>query len=154
LLFNCGTDSPSEFVLVPEDRCGADFCRPMVGRGAAFADIDADGDLDVLLTATSGSPRLLRNDLDLGRHWLRVKLVGRRCNRDAIGAVVELHAGGVVQRRDVSPTRSYISQVELPVTFGLGELGRADKLVIHWPDGSSQELADVAADQVLTIEQL
>ncbi len=154
LFYNCGHDAPNEFQLMSEGLCGPEFTRPMVGRGAAYGDFDGDGDLDVLVTATRGQPRLLRNDQALGRHWLRAKLVGTRSNRDAIGAWVEAHvANKPVQYRLVMPTRSYMSQCELPVTFGLGDSTKVDRLVIRWPDGSAQELSDVAADQMLTIEQ-
>jgi hypothetical protein len=125
----------------------------MVGRGATYADIDGDGDLDVLLTASGQSPRLLRNDQQLGHHWLRVHLVGTKCNRDAIGSWIELHTAEGVQRRQVMPTRSYLSQVELPVTFGLGKAERAQSLVVRWADGSVQEIKEPSLDQLLTIEQ-
>jgi len=153
LYWNAGPASDSEFVLVPEDDCGADFRAPLVGRGAAYADIDGDGDLDVLVTAIRSRPRLLRNDQQLGRHWLRVRLTGKRSNRDAIGAWVEAHVGGEVLSRQVMPTRSYLSQVELPVTFGLGGATEVDKLVVRWPDGSVQEVNDVEIDRLLPIEQ-
>jgi hypothetical protein len=153
LFWNAGPRSPAEFIAVPREQTGEEFSRPLVGRGAAFADIDGDGDLDVLLTATGGAPRLLRNDQSLGHHWLRLKLVGRKCNRDAIGALVEVETGGVVQRRQVMPTRSYLSQVELPVTFGLGPHDTVDRITIHWPDGSEQDLPEAGIDRLLVIEQ-
>ena len=153
LYWNSGADAAAEFVPVPQQQTGSDFVQPLVGRGAAFADIDGDGDLDVLLTATGGPPRLLRNEQQLGHHWLRVKLVGHKSNRDAIGSWVEVHQGDTVQRRQVMPTRSYLSQVELPVTFGLGDNAKVDKLVIRWPDGSQQELDKVEVDRLITVEQ-
>ncbi len=153
LYWNCGSDAESEFRFVPAELCGDDFTRPMVGRGASFADIDGDGDLDVLVTAIHGSPRLLRNDQQLGRHWLRVKLVGRQCNRDAIGAWVEAHVAGQVLSRQVMPTRSYLSQAELPVTFGLGKNEKIDRLVVRWPDGTTQDVSPPQVDRLLVIEQ-
>jgi hypothetical protein len=125
----------------------------MVGRGAAFADIDGDGDLDVLFTATGGAPRLLRNDQNLGHHWLRVKLSTKYGNHDAIGAVVEIQAGGVTQRRFVMPTRSYLSQMELPVTFGLGKVDQVDSITVHWPDGTTTVVKNPPVDRMATIEQ-
>jgi hypothetical protein len=153
LFYNFGASGSTEFALVPSEICGDDFFKPLVGRGASYADIDGDGDLDILITATKGPPRLLRNDQNLGHHWLRVTLVGRTCNASAIGSLVEAHAGDVVQRRMVNPSRSYMSQVELPITFGLGGASRVDQLIVHWPDGTTQVLEDVAADQALLIEQ-
>ncbi|MGE5192049.1 MAG: CRTAC1 family protein [Deltaproteobacteria bacterium] len=153
LFWNAGADSATEFVVIPKEKTGPDFAVPLVGRGAAFADIDGDGDLDVLLTATGGAPRLLRNDQALGHHWLRVKLAGKRCNHDAIGALVEVEAGGTVQKRQVMPACSYLSQVELSVTFGLGDHETIDRVTIHWPDGSTQEVPDARVDQLLVIEQ-
>jgi enediyne biosynthesis protein E4 len=153
LFWNGGSQHGTEFLPVSAESCGSHFVRPMVGRGAAYADFDADGDLDLVLTASGRAPRLLRNDQQLGHHWLRVRLIGRRTNRDAIGSWVELQAGGMTQRRQVMPTRSYLSQVELPVTFGLGTIDRVDKLTIHWADGSEQEIAAPPIDRLLTVEQ-
>jgi hypothetical protein len=153
LFWNAGADQKTEFVRVPRDKVGEGFSAPIVGRGAAYADFDGDGDLDVVLTQVGGPPRLLRNDQKLGHHWLRVKLVGRGGNPEAQGATIRLHAGDVVQERVISPTHGYLSQSELIATFGLGKNDRIDKLEIHWPDGTEQEVASPQADQVLTISQ-
>ena len=140
--------------FVPIDPASTgDLGREIVGRGAAYADFDGDGDLDVVLTQIAGPALLLRNDQDLGHHWLRVRLEGRAPNRDAIGAWVELTAGGVVQRRQVMPTRSYLSQVERTVTFGLGKTDRVDALKVIWPDGSEQEIEGVEVDRLRVVEQ-
>ncbi|MDZ4779781.1 MAG: CRTAC1 family protein [Planctomycetia bacterium] len=153
LFWNCGAAQKSEFVLLSAEKCGEDFVKPMVGRGASYADIDADGDLDVLLTSVGGAPRLLRNDQQLGHHWLRLKLRGANGNRDALGARVTLTAGGVTQERQVMPTRSYLSQVELPITFGLGKADKVESLTVTWPDGKEQKVGDVKVDQLTEIEQ-
>jgi hypothetical protein len=153
IYWNCGTRGGSEFAAIPKDKCGEDFSKPMVGRGSAYADIDGDGDLDVILMATGGAPRLLRNDQQLGHHWLRVKLTGSAKNPDAIGARVEAHVGSQVMTRLVTPTHGYLSQSELPVTFGLGAAAKVDKLAIRWPDGSTVEMEEVAGDQVLRVNQ-
>ena len=124
-----------------------------MGRGAAYADIDGDGDLDIVITQNGDVPLLLRNDQALGHHWLRVRLSGTRANRDAIGARVEVRAGGVTQTRYVMPSRSYLSQVERVLTFGLGMADRIESVEIVWPDGSRQPVDSVQVDSVLTVEQ-
>jgi len=152
LFWNCGPESRSCYAAVPEARLG-DLGRPIVGRGAAFADIDGDGDLDVVLTQIGGRPLLLRNDQNLGHHWLRVRLEGSGGNRFAIGATVELVSGGITQRRTVMPTRSYLSQVERTVSFGLGKTDQVDRLEIRWPDGTRQTIEDPGVDRTLVIRQ-
>ena len=138
LFWNTGPGSRVSFVHVPTAATG-DLARPIVGRGAAYADIDGDGDLDVVLTQTGGPPMLLRNDQALGHRGLRVKLVGNgtTSNRDAIGAWVHCTlTGGRVMARQVMPTRSYLSQVERVVTFGLGPGDVVEALSVTWPDGT------------------
>jgi hypothetical protein len=126
----------------------------MVARAAAYADIDGDGDLDILIGGCGQPARLLRNDQSSGNHWLRVKLQGTSSNRDAIGAMVYVElSDGVLLRKGVMPTCSYQSQVELPVTFGLGDRDTIQSVRIRWPNGSEQTLEDVAVDQLLTVEQ-
>ncbi len=153
LFWNCGREQDTEFLPVTEDQCGADFLKPLVGRGASFADIDGDGDLDVIITASGQAPRLLRNDQNLQHNWLRFKLLGTKCNRDAIGAWIEVELADRVLRRQVMPTRSYVSQVELPVTIGLGNTDRVRSVIIRWPDGSQQEVPDIQINQTYEIEQ-
>lgn len=145
LFWNSGAPRGGCFELVPSETAG-DLVTPIVGRGAAYADIDADGDLDVIVTQAGDRPLLLRNDQQLGHHWVRLRLKQPGSNPDAIGAWVEVDAGGVTQRRQVMPTRSYLSQVELPVTFGLGSSDRVDEIRITWPDGAIQPLP---GDQVM-----
>ena len=152
LFWNAGPSHTPGFVLADDASVG-DLSKEIVGRGAAYADIDGDGDLDVALTQIAGPPLLLRNDQSLGHHWLRVKLAGKGANRDAIGAWIELSAGGVIQRRQVMPTRSYLSQVELPVTFGLGRSDRIDSLKVTWPDGAQQTMQAAPVDRLLVLEQ-
>ncbi|MBT8136222.1 MAG: CRTAC1 family protein, partial [Gammaproteobacteria bacterium] len=134
LFWNCGVDCPRPFV--PVDSAG-DLHQPVVGRGAAYADIDGDGDLDVLITQTGRRPLLLRNDQQTGNNWIRLQLNMPGANGDAIGALVEIEAGGGKQRQRLAPARSYLSQVELPLTFGLGDAGSA-AIRILWPDGTEQ----------------
>ena len=154
LLWNCGSEFDNEFVMMPQAKTGADFQKRMVGRGASMADIDADGDLDLILFSSGGRPRLLRNDQKSGHHWLRVRLTGTKCNKDAIGATVELTLmDNSVLTRTVIPTRSYQSQVELPVTFGLGQNKVVKKITIRWPGGSVQELPHEGIDQQIDVVQ-
>jgi hypothetical protein len=152
LFWNAGPNATRTFTPVAPAATG-DLARPIVGRAATYADIDADGDLDVLLTQVAGAPLLLRNDQHTGHHWLRVVLEGRGGNRDALGAQLELRTGEQVQRRIASFTRSYQSQVEKPITFGLGDAQRVDRLEIQWPDGSRSVLEDVGIDQILHVDQ-
>ena len=155
LFWNAGPDSRSTFIEVPLEQAGA-LATPLVGRASAYADIDGDGDLDAILTQTGRRPLLLRNDQATGHHWLRVRLVDpQSTNRDAIGAWAELRTGGVVQRRQVMPTRSYLSQSEPTLTFGLGESATIDSLTIRWPDGAEQSVdpASLQIDAEQTIER-
>ncbi len=152
LFWNQGPRARQAYALMPMDRVG-DISRPVVGRAAAYADIDGDGDLDVLITQSGRAPLLLRNDQALGHHWLRVRLIGTAPNVGAIGARVELSSGGVTQRRLVMPTRSYLSQMPLPLTFGLGSATQVDALVVIWPDGERTTFPVPAIDRELTLQK-
>lgn len=132
---------------------GPDLMKPMVARGAAYADIDGDGDLDVLIMANDGSPRLLRNDGGNANHWLRVQTVGVKSNRDGLGAKLVVEAGGVRQTRWVRNTSSFLSCSELTVTFGLGPLTKADKLTITWPSGQVDTYVNPPTNQTLTAKE-
>jgi hypothetical protein len=154
LFWNCGPEHATEWLPLTEDQSGPDFFRPLVGRGASFADIDADGDLDILLMSCGQAPRLLRNDQALGHHWLRVSLEGTTVNRQGIGAWVVVEAGGRKRRQQIMPSRSYLAQVEPVATFGLGTIDKIDSLTIEWPDGTTQEVpGPVTVDQMLTVRQ-
>ena len=153
LFWNAEGAGQHGFLVVPADKCGADLFQPIVGRGSAFADIDGDGDLDVVLTQINGPPLLLRNEQQLNHHWLRLKLVGTSCNRDAIGAWVSLRVNGRTFWRQVMPTRGYLSQSELPVTFGLGGSNHADDVTVIWPDGSKQKVESPRLDALNLVHQ-
>jgi len=160
LFWNAGPDAPATFVPV-EPAPGDGLTRELVGRGSSYADIDGDGDLDVLLLQTGDRPLLLRNDQETGHHWLRFLLRGdgERVNRDGIGAWVEVEqrtaAGPVVQRRRVMPTRSYQSQVEPLVTIGLGAPASVDELErveVLWPDGARQAVEVDSFNRVIEVD--
>jgi enediyne biosynthesis protein E4 len=153
LFWNAGDRSGGCFVVVPPEKAGADLFQPIVGRGSAFADIDGDGDLDVVLTQVGRPPLLLRNDQNLHHHWIRLKLVGTKSNRDAIGAWVTARVNGQTLSRQVMPTRSYLSQSELPVTIGLGDATKFDSLEILWPSGTVQKVESVQLDQTTTVTE-
>jgi len=121
-------------------------------RGCAFGDFDNDGDIDVLIVNLNEPPSLLRNDLKGGRHWLKVKLVGRSCNRSAIGARVIARSGGRQQVQEVLAQSGFYSTDDRRLHFGLGTATHAD-LEIRWPGGPVQTLQQVKADQVLVVEQ-
>ena len=124
---------------------GNAFRQPKVGRGLAYADFDRDGDLDLLMTTNNGPAYLYRNDQLSGNKSVRFQLIGTKSNRDAIGAYVEIHAGDERQLRLVKGGSSYLSQSELPLTFGLGKHDRIERVVIYWPSGSTQEYKNVVA---------
>jgi len=121
------------------------FDQPKVGRGLAYADFDRDGDLDLLLTTNNGPAYLYRNDHLSGNRSIRFRLVGTKSNRDAIGALVRVFTGDTTQSRLVKGGSSYLSQSELPVTFGLEKRDRIDRVVVDWPSGRTEEYKNLAA---------
>ena len=124
---------------------GSEFARPRIGRGLAYGDINRDGSLDLLLTTNGGPAKLFRNDQLAGNRSVRFRLVGTKSNRDAIGASVRIFHGGSSQSRLVKSGASYLSQSELPVTFGVGHRDRVDRVVISWPSGRTEEFKNIAS---------
>ena len=155
ILWNCGVEANNEFMILPEDKVGPDFVQRMVGRGAARADIDGDGDIDLLLAACGGRPRLLRNDQQLNHHWLRVRLEGQQANRDGIGATVRVKIDGdTTLTQTVMPTCSYQSQSETVLTFGLGTHASVESLSIRWPGATEDDVhANPTVDTLLQFRQ-
>ena len=131
---------------------GGGFDRPKVGRGLAYADFDRDGDLDLLMTTNNGPAFLFRNDQLGGNRSIRFRLVGTKSNRDAIGTMVRIYHDGSSQSRGVKSGSSYLSQSELPVTFGLGKRVRVDRVVIDWPSGHTEEFKNLAPGMYECVE--
>jgi enediyne biosynthesis protein E4 len=130
-------------------KIGGGFSQPKVGRGLAYGDFDRDGDLDLLITTNNGPAYLYRTDQTAGNRSIRIRLVGTKSNRDAIGASLKIFHGSSngtsSQSRLVKGGSSYLSQSELPVTFGLGKRDKIDLLVIQWPSGRTEEYKSLAA---------
>jgi len=126
---------------------GDAFIQPKVGRGLCYADFDRDGDLDILMTTNNGPAYLYRNDQLAGNHSIRFRLTGTKSNRDAIGAMVRIEHESSTQSRLIKGGSSYLSQSELPVTFGLGKRDKIDRVIIDWPSGRSEEYKNLAAGQ-------
>jgi hypothetical protein len=124
---------------------GDAFGQPKVGRGLACGDFDRDGDLDILITTNNGPAYLYRNDQLAGNRSIRFHLVGKQSNRDAIGATVRIYHEGTTQSRLVKSGSSYLSQSELPVTFGLGKRDKIERVVIQWPNGRIEEYKNLVA---------
>jgi hypothetical protein len=151
------TGKKPAYVLVTDKQAGKELFRPLVGRGCAYADINKDGYLDVVLTENGGPARLLRNEGGTHNNWIRLVLEGNEedSNRSAIGARVTVQAGALVQQREVLSGRSYLSQCELPLTFGLGRAEKVDRVTIRWPglNAGKQVLRNLPVNQAHVIRQ-
>jgi hypothetical protein len=133
-------------------KVGLAFQKAVVARGAAYGDLDGDGDLDIVLTENNGPARYLRNDGGNRRKWLRVALKGTKSNRSGIGATVTATLPGGAKRWAMVKTgSSYLSQSELPVTFGLGTDARVAGLEVRWPGGGVDTIGAVEANRTITI---
>jgi hypothetical protein len=135
-------------------KLGQALQKPIVGRGAAYGDFDNDGDLDLLITSNNGPARLLRNDGGNQNNLIRVRAIGTASNRDGIGAVLtaKTQTGGALWSV-VKTGSSYCSQSEMPLTFGLGKSDRVTSLEITWPNGKKETIADINANQSITVQE-
>lgn len=149
LFWNCGDTCPRRFLVAGS----GDLARPLAARAAAYADIDNDGDLDILVTQVGASPVLLRNDQQTGHRWLRVRLEQDGPNRAAIGAVVRLENTGTPQQQSIMPTRGYQAQVMPTALFGLGDDPQAPEVVVTWPDGTESRHPVPGLDRELVIRR-
>ncbi len=135
---------------------GQAFASPRVGRGAAYADINNDGRLDLLFSTNGGPAYLFRNEAKgaaASNRSLRIKLIGTKSNRDGIGATVKLISGGEAQTQMLRSGSSYLSASELVLTYGLAQQDKADSIEIRWPSGSTDKLSNVAAGQTITVTE-
>jgi enediyne biosynthesis protein E4 len=139
LFLNLGSGKFHDVAL----QAGEGFAQPKVGRGLAYGDFDRDGDQDILLTTNNGPAYLYRNDQLAGNRSIRFHLIGTKSNRDAIGALVRILYNGESQSRVVRSGSSYLSQSELPVTFGVGKRDKIARVQIEWPSGQKEEHKDL-----------
>jgi len=134
-------------------RAGPDLPRPIVGRGLAVGDFDNDGRVDALVVDSEGTPLLLKNESAPVGHWLSLRLVGTKSNRDGIGALVTVTAGGLTQTRLCHTDGSYLSASDVRVHVGLGKAARVERLRIRWPSGQVDVLSHVETDRFLTVRE-
>jgi enediyne biosynthesis protein E4 len=132
---------------------GGGFGQPRVGRGLAYGDFDRDGDLDLLLTTNNGPAYLYRNDQTAGNRSIRFRLIGTKSNRDAVGTVVRIFYNGQQQSRTVHGGSSYLSQSELPVTFGVGKRDQIERATIDWPSGRTEEFQSLASGKAYQLTE-
>jgi hypothetical protein len=133
---------------------GAGFNRPIVARGAAYADYDHDGDLDVVISTNDGPAYLYRNDGGNHNHWISIRTIGQKANRDGIGAVVRVESKSGKQWSTVHSGSSYCSQSDLALTFGLGSDTVVTSLEIEWPSGTRQRLTNIPANQSIRVDEI
>jgi hypothetical protein len=134
------------------EEAGPGVAARFSSRGCAFGDFDNDGDMDIVIVNVNEPPSLLRNDCPAQNHWLKVKLIGTKSNRSAIGGRVIVRYGKKLQAQNLMSQSSYISCNDPRLHFGLGEETSAD-IEIHWPNGLQESVKNLAADQLVTIKE-
>ena len=132
---------------------GAPFVEKRTGRGAAFGDIDNDGDVDVVINNLDGPPQVLRNDGSNASNSVLIKTVGMKSNRDGIGARVKINSGDLTQIGEVYSGGSYLSQNDLRVHFGLEKRTKIDLIEVHWPSGAVDKVTNISVNKILTIKE-
>jgi hypothetical protein len=132
---------------------GAAFNRPIMGRGAAHADFDGDGDLDIVLVTLAGPAYLFRNDGGNQHNWLRVRVAGSKSNRTGLGTTVRVSSASGAQTQVVRSGSSYASQSELTLTFGLGRDSSVASLDVRWPSGKAETFTALAPNQLVVVDE-
>ena len=134
-------------------KVGSDLQKPIVGRGAAYGDIDNDSDWDVLVTTSNGAAHLYRNDGGVQNNWIKLKLIGTKSNRSGVGAKITVKSESGTQTRTLKSGASYCSQSELSAIFGIGNDAQIDSITVNWPSGIVDRLVDVKPNQTLALEE-
>jgi enediyne biosynthesis protein E4 len=132
-------------------KAGADFMRPAAHRGAAFGDFENDGQIDIVVSTINGAPQLLMNRTTGSSHWLLLRLVGTRSNRDGLGTKIKIVTAKGAQYNHATTAVGYNSSSDKRVHFGLGDQTVVETIELSWPSGTKQVLRKVKADQVLTV---
>jgi hypothetical protein len=151
LLHNTGGATPA-FVDVSA-LAGPDLQRPIVGRGLAIGDYDNDGRVDLLIVDSEGKPLLLHNECRTANHWLGVRLIGTRCNRMGLGALLTATADGRTLLRQCQTDGSYLSASDARVHFGLGQAAAVESLSVRWPGGHIDTYPNLPVDRYLTLRE-
>ena len=149
MFWNCGQKCTRPFQPVVTKNTALEIAG--VGRGAVYGDLDQDGDLDIVVTNVGRKPSVIRNDLETRQNnWLNIRLKYKGANLNAIGATVQVTSDGSIQTREITRTRSYLSQFEASAHFGLGQQ-TITSVEVKWPDGRLESFGDIAPNQSVTL---
>lgn len=135
------------------EQLGAPFKEKRTGRGAAFGDIDNDGDVDVVINNLDGPPQVLRNDGGNASNSILIKTIGGKSNRDGIGARVKIVSGDLTQIAEVYSGDSYLSQNDLRLHFGLEKRTKVNLIEVRWPSGTIDKVSDTGVNKIITIKE-